>query len=45
MYQRSIHASTPLRAAEKDPYKVLGVERDATPAQIKKTYFQVGRLS
>ncbi|KAJ6574758.1 hypothetical protein B0H19DRAFT_1125645 [Mycena capillaripes] len=40
--KRAIHASAPLRA-QKDPYQVLGVERDATPAQIKKVYFQLAR--
>ncbi|KAJ7456647.1 DnaJ protein [Mycena latifolia] len=41
-HKRAIHASAPLRA-QKDPYKVLGVERDATPAQIKKVYFSLAR--
>ncbi|KAF8213427.1 hypothetical protein K438DRAFT_1803961 [Mycena galopus ATCC 62051] len=41
--RRTIHASAPLRAAQKDPYQVLGVERDATAAQIKKVYFQLAR--
>ncbi|KAK7064519.1 hypothetical protein R3P38DRAFT_3302048 [Favolaschia claudopus] len=40
--KRSIHSSAPLRA-QKDPYQVLGVERDATAAQIKKVYFQLAR--
>ncbi|KAK6967021.1 hypothetical protein R3P38DRAFT_2672217 [Favolaschia claudopus] len=40
--KRSLHSSAPLRA-QKDPYQVLGVERDATAAQIKKVYFQLAR--
>ncbi|KAJ6627274.1 DnaJ protein, partial [Mycena sp. CBHHK59/15] len=40
--KRALHASTPLRAP-KDPYEVLGVQRDATPAQIKKVYFSLAR--
>ncbi|PIL29638.1 hypothetical protein GSI_08275 [Ganoderma sinense ZZ0214-1] len=37
---RAFHASTP-SLAPKDPYKVLGVKKDATPAEVKKTYFAV----
>ncbi|KAJ7042591.1 DnaJ protein [Mycena alexandri] len=40
--KRAIHTSAPLRA-EKDPYRVLGVEKDATAAQIKKAYFALAR--
>ncbi|KAJ6519488.1 DnaJ protein [Mycena sanguinolenta] len=40
--RRSIHASSSLRS-QKDPYQVLGVERDATASQIKKSYFQLAR--
>ncbi|KAF7339760.1 hypothetical protein MSAN_02191500 [Mycena sanguinolenta] len=40
--RRSIHASASLRS-QKDPYQVLGVERDATASQIKKSYFQLAR--
>ncbi|KAJ7770794.1 DnaJ protein [Mycena maculata] len=39
---RVIHASAPLRA-QKDPYEVLGVKRDATPSEIKKVYFSLAR--
>ncbi|KAJ6604297.1 DnaJ protein [Mycena vulgaris] len=41
-YQRTIHASAPLRA-QKNPYQVLGVAKDATPAEIKKVYFSLAR--
>ncbi|CDO70256.1 hypothetical protein BN946_scf184942.g56 [Trametes cinnabarina] len=36
------HASR-IQSAPKDPYQVLGVKRDATPAEIKKTYFALAR--
>jgi hypothetical protein len=38
--QRRFHASS-LRSAPKDPYQVLGVGKDATAAELKKTYFAV----
>ncbi|KAK2462042.1 hypothetical protein APHAL10511_006505 [Amanita phalloides] len=40
---RSLHVTAPLSAAPKDPYQALGVKRDATQAEIKKTYFSLAR--
>lgn len=40
--KRHLHATSPV-GASKDPYKVLGVDRDATQAEIKKTYFTLAR--
>ncbi|KAI0786082.1 DnaJ protein [Abortiporus biennis] len=39
---RSFHSTSPTQAS-KDPYEVLGVQRDATAAQIKKVYFSLAR--
>lgn len=38
--QRHFHTSTPV-SAPRDPYQALGVKKDATAAEIKKTYFSV----
>lgn len=37
--RRTFHASRELRA--KDPYGVLGVAKDSTTSDIKKSYYQV----
>ncbi|KAI0050720.1 DnaJ protein [Auriscalpium vulgare] len=42
VFQRHFHASRPA-LAPKDPYQVLGVKKDATPAEIKKIYFSLAR--
>ncbi|KAI0308249.1 DnaJ protein [Multifurca ochricompacta] len=39
---RFFHVSRP-SLAPKDPYQVIGVSRDATPAEIKKVYFSLAR--
>lgn len=42
IHKRHFHASTPL-SAPRDPYQALGVKKDATAAEIKKTYFSLAR--
>ena len=39
--QRSFHASASTASSAKDPYRVLGVAKDASASDIKKTYFTV----
>ncbi|KAF8350207.1 DnaJ protein [Amanita rubescens] len=41
--KRALHATAPLGASHKDPYQVLGLKKDASPAEIKKTYFSLAR--
>ncbi|KAF8971504.1 hypothetical protein BDZ97DRAFT_1913979 [Flammula alnicola] len=41
--KRHLHPTARCGAAAKNPYDVLGVKPDATPAEIKKTYFALAR--
>ncbi|KAG8908538.1 Casein kinase II subunit alpha [Tulasnella sp. 403] len=41
--QRAFHASAPSASSAKDPYKVLGVAKDASASDIKKTYFSLAK--
>ncbi|KAF9036501.1 DnaJ protein [Hymenopellis radicata] len=40
--RRTLHATAPL-GASKDPYKTLGVAKDASQADVKKAYFALAR--
>ncbi|KIJ21519.1 hypothetical protein PAXINDRAFT_65314 [Paxillus involutus ATCC 200175] len=41
--KRVFHTSTSLSAGTKNPYNVIGVAKDASPAEIKKSYFALAR--
>ncbi|CAK7237744.1 mdj1 protein precursor [Sporothrix eucalyptigena] len=41
--RRSFHATSPNSASQKDPYKILGVDKTATSAQIKKAYYGLAK--
>ncbi|KIJ68671.1 hypothetical protein HYDPIDRAFT_106908 [Hydnomerulius pinastri MD-312] len=41
--KRVFHSSALLSASAKNPYQVLGVAKDASAAEIKKTYFALAR--
>lgn len=38
---RLFHVSSPALKAEKNPYKIIGVDKSATASEIKKAYYQV----
>ncbi|OCF33359.1 chaperone DnaJ [Kwoniella heveanensis BCC8398] len=41
--RRSFHASHIPRASAKNPYEVLGVKKDASASEIKKSYYQLAK--
>ncbi|WVF70600.1 chaperone DnaJ [Kwoniella sp. CBS 6097] len=42
-HRRSFHASHVPRASAKNPYEVLGVKKDSSASEIKKSYYQLAK--
>jgi molecular chaperone DnaJ len=41
--QRSFHSTSPNHASAKDPYKVLGVDKESKTGDIKKAYYKLAK--